>query len=493
MYKVMLVEDENILRKGIEVLTNWDALNCNVVYGASNGVEAYEYAISNPVDIVITDIRMPGLDGLELTKKLKKINSKIAVIILSAYGEFSYAQSALSLDVKQYVLKSNYRDDLPKAIKITIDALEKKSDNIKFCQLFFKTTTECEILKFFESNIEIDVPYFVLNIETSDLDSLVDFNQFILYAYKALSPMVFTFNNSFHYLLVQIEKGSFDRVKTILSMSEDFIKSCNTLINCNLNIGISRESINAVDFSKALSQSRDSLGSLYCLNKCIINNGDIFLPTKIVDCGAISKIIIDSFIGGDYLLIEKSIDNFFLFLEENNYGLINCKQQIEVLFNILGTTFQERNLNLEYFLECVNGETAKLNNCFSCITVKNKVIDVLNVLCEKYMPYMNDSISRTVKNYIKNNYMNQITIEDISEFMHLSTNYIGRIFKKETGRNVLQYLNEYKVEKAKILLNEGKYQINEITFMVGYSNPAYFSNVFRRVSGVSPKKFMQKS
>jgi two-component system response regulator YesN len=492
MYRVMLVEDENILRKGIEVLTNWNSLNCNVVYGASNGVEAYEYALSNPVDIVITDIRMPGLDGLELTKKLKIINSKIAVIILSAYGEFSYAQSALSLDVKQYVLKSNYRDNLPKAIKITIEELEKESEDVKFCQLFFKTTTECEILKFFESNIELDIPYFILSIETSDLDSSVDFNQFILYAYKAFNPIAFAFKNSFHYLLVQFEKGSFDRDKTILSMSDDFIKSCNTLISCNLNIGISRESVNGGSFSKALSQSQDSLGSLYCLNQCIINDEETIYPTKIADCGALSKKIIDSFIGGDYLLIEKTVDIFFVFLEENNYGLIHCKQQIEVLFNILGTTFQERNLNLEFFLECVNGVTSNLNNCFSCITVKNKVLDVLNVLCEKYMPYMNESLSRTVENYIKNNYKSQITIEDISDLMHLSTSYIGRIFKKETGRNVLQYLNEYRVERAKILLKEGEFQINEITFMVGYSNPAYFSNVFRRISGVSPKKYMQK-
>lgn len=491
MYKVMLVEDENILRKGIEVLTDWNSLNCNVVFGASNGVEAYDYVLSNPVDIVITDIRMPGVDGLELTKKLKVFNPKIAVIILSAYGEFSYAQSALALDVKQYVLKSNYRDNLPKAIEITIEELERESADIKFNQLFFKTTTESEILKFFESNIEMDIPYFILSIETECLDNLVDFKQFILYAYKGLNPLTCTYNNSLHYLLVRFEKGSFDRAKTIVSMSNDFIKSCNTLTNCNLNIGISRESINGGAFSKALSQSQDSLGLLYCLNECKINTGELIFPTKIADCGELSKIIIDSFIGGNYYMIKNAIDKYFIYLEEKHYGLSNCKQQIEVLFNLLGTTFQERNLNLDYFLECMNAITHKLNNCFSCITIKNQLLVLLNDLCAKYSPFMNDSLSRKVESYIQNNYMNPITIEDISDFMHLSTNYVGRIFKKETGGNVLQYLNEYRVEKAKILLNEGKLQINEITFLVGYSNPAYFSNVFRGITGVSPKKYMQ--
>jgi len=128
MYKVMLVEDENILRKGIEVLTDWASLNCSVVFGASNGIEALKYAASNPIDILITDIRMPGMDGLELIKRLKELNSNISVIILSAYGEFSYAQRALALEVKQYVLKTNYRENLPIAIKATIKEIEMRDD-----------------------------------------------------------------------------------------------------------------------------------------------------------------------------------------------------------------------------------------------------------------------------------------------------------------------------------------------------------------------------
>lgn len=494
MYKVMLVEDENILRKGIEVLTDWASLNCSVVFGASNGIEALKYAASNPIDILITDIRMPGMDGLELIKRLKELNSNISVIILSAYGEFSYAQRALALEVKQYVLKTNYRENLPIAIKATIKEIEMRDDiKINFESLFLKTTEQSEIDSYFELNLDKDEPYYILSIETLNNNENSNFKKFIEYAYKSLSPKITKRFDSLYILLVSTKKEESNRIEIIKQMSEQFITSCTTLVEMKINIGISGEYRKSIDFKKAYFESLSNLGRIFDENSYSITeaNDDDGKPSSLVDCSLYAKKIIDGYISSNIEDLKLINDDFFDEFKTKNYDIDHETNQVGVLFSLIGTSFQERSIKIDDFLKVSDELSELMKNCYSSYSLKKSVMETHLILLKLFSVYMNNSISLKVNTYIENNYMNPISIEDISESLHLSSNYVGRQYKKETGKNVLQYLNEYRVERAKHLLKEGRLQISEITFQVGYSNPAYFSNVFSKITGVSPKKFVQ--
>lgn len=492
MYKVMLVEDENILRKGIEVLTDWNALNCTVVCGASNGIEALEWAKSNDVDILITDIRMPGMDGLELIQEIKKINPKLSVIILSAYGEFSYAQRALSLDVKQYVLKINYREKLPLAIKSAISEIEENGNvEINFNNLFLKTTSQSGIDDYFKSCFEKNEPYYILCIETLGKNNISDFEDFISYAYKTLKPKVSKRSDNLYSIMLSFEKGSHNRIETIKSLSTQFINSCKTLVVIQINIGISKVHYESSEFICAYKESLDNLGRILNCNSYNYDFIENKIPTALIDCTFYMKRLFDGYLASNLSEVGKINDDFFIELEKKNYDIEHSKKQAEVLFSIIGTSFQERGIKIEDFFEIVDNFNKSVKKCFSNYSLKKSMLEAILILYKAFSLYINNSISIKVNSYIENNYMYPITIEEISDFIHLSSNYIGRQYKKETGLNVLQYLNEYRVEKAKILLKEGKYQISEITFKVGYSNPAYFSNVFSKITGVSPKKYIQ--
>lgn len=491
MYKVMLVEDENMLRKGIEILTDWNSLNCSVVFSAPNGLKALEYAISNPIDILITDIRMPGMDGLELIQKVKEINSNIAVIILSAFREFSYAQSALALDVKQYVLKINYREKLPLAIKSTIEEIKKHIHlEINFDSLFLKETNQSKIDVYFEENIERNQPYYILSIETLKNNKNSNFTEFISYAFKTLNPKVVQHFDNLFLLMVTFKKDTTNRLEILKTFSKQFIGSCKTLVVMELNVGISSEHYESIEFKKAYNESFDNLGRILSKNKCKSDISFDKNPSAIVDCSFYTKRIIDSYISSDLSEIENINDVFFMEMKNKNYDLENQKKQVTVFFSLMGTLFQERAINIDHFFKITADFNQAIHTCHSSYSLKNVVFESSLILEKEFSNYINNSISIKLNSYIENNYMYPITIEEISESLHLSSNYIGRQYKKETGENVLQHLNEYRIEKAKQLLIEGKYQISEITFKVGYSNPAYFSNVFSKITGVSPKKFI---
>ena len=131
MYKVMLADDENLILQGLENIIEWEELGLEIVNKASNGQEAIDKFKENPVDIVVTDINMPQVTGLELLKELKKINSDVKFIILSGYDDFSYAKKAIELGVENYILKPIDEEELEKTLKNTInkDSLRRTANN----------------------------------------------------------------------------------------------------------------------------------------------------------------------------------------------------------------------------------------------------------------------------------------------------------------------------------------------------------------------------
>ncbi|MGE5613203.1 MAG: response regulator transcription factor [Bacillota bacterium] len=128
MYKVLIADDEPTMRIGLTSFISWQDLNCEIVCLAENGVEAIEYIQSNEVDIAVLDIRMPGINGLDLLKIITEKCPHICVIILTAYTNFTYAHTALRLNAIDYVVKLNYENELPQAIKKAIAHLAWKAD-----------------------------------------------------------------------------------------------------------------------------------------------------------------------------------------------------------------------------------------------------------------------------------------------------------------------------------------------------------------------------
>lgn len=133
MMHILIVEDETILRQGIISLINWESLECQVAGECSNGKDAVEFLLKNHVDIVISDIKMPVMDGLQLCEHIQKHYPGVQILLLTAYSDFTYAQAAIKLGVSNYILKTDFMKELPLAVEKTV-AYIKKHEQINSTQ-----------------------------------------------------------------------------------------------------------------------------------------------------------------------------------------------------------------------------------------------------------------------------------------------------------------------------------------------------------------------
>ena len=128
MIKVLIVDDERNIREGINKLIDWESLGCEVVGALANGVSALDFIKSNEVDLVVTDIKMPVMDGLELSKHISEDFPHINVIILTAYSEFDMAKKAISFRVSDFIIKNEFMDELPKAVLEVSEKILKEKE-----------------------------------------------------------------------------------------------------------------------------------------------------------------------------------------------------------------------------------------------------------------------------------------------------------------------------------------------------------------------------
>ncbi len=141
MYKVLLADDEPIMRRALQSLIDWNGLDCEIVYVAQNGYEVLEFLKENQVDIVITDIKMPGADGIEISKYVWENKLSAKVILLTAYADFSYAQSAIKYNVMEYVIKTGVFDELICAVEKCKNILRENRIPVVESEMEFSATT----------------------------------------------------------------------------------------------------------------------------------------------------------------------------------------------------------------------------------------------------------------------------------------------------------------------------------------------------------------
>ena len=127
-YRVMLADDEPIMRKALLTLADWESMECEIVYTAANGQEVMENLEKVMPDILITDIKMPGKNGIELAKYIWEQKLPIKVIILTGYADFAYAQSAVKFNVVDYVIKAGAFDGLLEAVEKAKERIQKRKE-----------------------------------------------------------------------------------------------------------------------------------------------------------------------------------------------------------------------------------------------------------------------------------------------------------------------------------------------------------------------------
>lgn len=276
MYRVMLADDEPIMRKALLTLTDWQALDCEIVFVASNGQEVMDNLQKTKPDILITDIKMPGRDGIELARYIRERRLSVKVIILTAYADFSYAQSALKYGVVDYVTKTGVFDGLIAAVNRAKEAIseEKAAERPKHQQIavenFFKSVFDGSLYEEEEIKEELAIlelklqEYVVILLKfqveegkRSVKEVHKSLNNFFAMAFSAtMLQAIPVERDTFAIILTNSGEGL---MSTITSQSETIIDTMDNFMKLSPYIGISKEHTKTAELRCACREAEEAL------------------------------------------------------------------------------------------------------------------------------------------------------------------------------------------------------------------------------------------
>lgn len=438
MKKVIIVDDEPWILNGIKKMVNFHSCGFEPIMAVS-GEEVLTYLNEHPLDIdlLITDINMPGMNGLQLIKKVKEIRSDIEIIILSGYSEFEYAREGMRLGVHDYVLKPiNAAEMEALLIKVNekIDAFE---------QIDFSKLPEGK-------------QYFAM---LGDCGVLYDFVKQAVYEYGDKTAYIFA-----------VEDES-ERTKILKKIPEDTL------------IGVSSLTDNPDNQMTMLKEAR-----LAYLSKFIYGKDDIYIysPTKFEMAKRMAKSLINTY--------SQNYPSIFAMLENMSEEVVQKSLTIEDLTHIwngiaaffIGKESSSSGFNY-YSADDLVDEFKSQREMFSYIAEASK--DTPEIFDE-------EKLGKSFANmliFITNNYNSELYLKDLAKNFYLNLTYCCDLFKKHLNMTFHEYLTQIRMKKAKELLLSGEYTITQISSMVGYWDNYYFSRVFKKYFGLAPKAFKENT
>lgn len=541
MYQVLLVDDEPLILTGIQSMINWEDYDCVITDKASNGKQALEKMEKSMPDIVITDIKMPVMTGIEFMQECRDRGYDTVFILLTNLEEFSLAKSALALGAADYLVKMEmtqemmgnslkratemcnqkriltdkipHREFHPKDVKQTAtgffrDILEKAGNlSDEFRKKWQEPVEKMELEQLYENGVLMWIrPYkdrdLFENVSEDDRKEMLDYaqslmEQFMNRIHSGCCTLVWKRMGILAILPGQnrTEKYYRDTGKKICNILEDYF-GCQTLV------AISAPMEDILGGSKrALSQIK-KIQEFYYYH----SNEPVVLVSDV-----------EAHFWEERHARHDTFDISFLKKDLRQALVQQDKEKVNSVFEELSALFTEFHpareqvvnacANLYYFFLSYVEEDALIKEempypsvvmeiLLECFTLKAHTRWLLkfgswvgNTMENFHRGSKTDKIVEAAKEYVRENYGEKLTLAAIASKIGISQGYLSSVFKKQTGGNLNDYINQMKIEKAKELLEKHEYMMYEISDMLGFENPYYFSKVFKKLTGITPSEY----
>ena len=526
--KVLIADDEFRIGMLIKTLINWDELSLELVDIVNNGEEALRVICDEKPDIVITDIQMPRINGLELIAAVSEKDIDVKFIIISGYKDFDYAHKAIQYGVKSYLLKPIDEIELNNTLikvcdELSHECMQKEKEEtyakeITASKNIIKTNILKDLLerKIYSSkeiesdfNISLDAPHFrIIDIKLDYWDfKNIDKKQDKITVDKVISIVEKVFSDSISEDLVYAD--NFLHIYCLLNYSTEKTDNIKDLINqllidiekyllgfemYQVTIGIGPEVSDFSDISRSVKYAGKAVNSrikrgtgrlIYSDN--LTYKDDISFSQRLGNLETEYKNKIKSYSFEEF---GKTLNDIFekITLEDR----IDFSWYYEAAEYLTSLFFEQ--------IEDKSEESKKVGEYLSDIIQHCRSISIMKELLKKHLTEFLERTYkklemkstkpvREAKNYIDSHYNEKITLESISEIVELNPVYFSVLFKKETGMNFSSYLVDIRTEKAKEMLKNSNETIEAIAVMVGYKDVRYFSRLFTKTAGVKPAVF----
>ena len=518
-YKVFFVEDEIITREGIRDNVDWLASGFEFCGEAADGEMALPLLRTTQPDVLITDIKMPFMDGLQLSKIVRERMPWVKIIILSGHDEFEYAQKAINLGVTDYLLKPVTVQKLQNVLKklaMQLDKERKEQENLKILQdqveenratlrerLLFKLVVGAAsptdaIEKGQVLGLDLIARYYlvvILKIGLGDRTEQYDHDEYqklqnILIRLAEKNPDIFVLKRDWGDLMLIMKGSTQEYLEEERDLLLDEIRHEVVKTRYHLSIGVGASKKRIADISQSFVEALVNMQNPTGENKSNLNQ-------------AVEQ--------AELLKVDKSA--------VENYLRSGVKDEFDEFFNAylrpLGETALKSNLIKNYiFVDVVLAITKLVNdlggevdkvipelNSIEMIMSNIKTIEQLREQAYKILTsalayrdsqpngqYKN--LIRQAKEYIEHHYTNpDLSLHEMAAQASLSSSHFSVVFSQETGQTFKEYLTEIRINKAKELLRMTVLRSAEIAYQVGYNDPHYFSSVFKKNTGLSPIEF----
>lgn len=533
MLKVIIADDEEKVCNLIYKLIDWQALDMEVAGMAHNGIEALALVKRLNVDLIITDIRMPGYDGLQLISRIKQINNDIDFIIISGYSNFEYAQNAIKFGVSDYLLKPIKKNELLGTLtKMSLKyrkRMELLSDqehlrnriqsdlgklrsgfftevlmqrNLSGEELTLEKVNENFHYHFQEGCFQIVILKMDCGYGEGNHSSLRLMEDKIIQAFRSsLEQQCFDYecyvDDTITYYVLNYREDNRKIIRKHFKWIMDDLmiqKSVFGKIELTVGAGSVEEEISRLKASFLRAQYAMS-------ERLVIGTGRLIEGVMAVDAREVSDRILSD--------LNKSMGAALEILD--NEGILASVQSFEADLKkevkIRGYEAYRLCLeacNIYLTLLRVNqydiGNPEELADNFSfhagrCSSIA-EIMEYFALLVEKSLDKIKEDKKqkdtkpiRMAKQYIQEHYNCPITLEEVSGFAGFSPSYFSTLFKKESGTNFQEYLSEVRMNKAKDLLKETNLTVAGICEQVGYSDLKHFTKNFKRVAGIKPNEY----
>lgn len=523
MLRVLLVDDEPFIVQGLQVLIDWKEQGYEIVKTATNGMEAFLYLQENKVDLIIADIKMPVMNGLELLERIRiqKV-SEAYFVILSGYGDFAYAQQAMRYSCNDYILKPVIKEELLKILKKLL-LLNSGSKEIE------------------ENNQRLEKAYLARNMISLIFGKYDAINLNYVKNYLKLSEGVSFVHIEIDYMKTQEEQTDEEKRNMQRQLYEsclDFLKEDGT--HCIFDVSSHEKSYDiGFVYCDYMAEERRISKNVYLeqflrfLQQNLRVEVLMFVGKKVSDISKISKSYATACILRSFqafrtkkniyfyekevqvnskgiVLCKQSLDELLMFVEQNEkYRIIESVEKLYAEMNRMEFTKESVDLNINYLLfqlvhlatkqdDFINQEEVIRfisENAFNGGSIRGSKAHLTQFACDyaSYLDQLRKNVSRGILSEIdkevRENYASNITLRELSKKYYVNSAYLGQLFRKKYGQSFKDYLNNYRIEQAATQLLRTNDKIYQIAKEVGYHDLDYFVNRFILIKGCTPSKY----
>lgn len=447
--RLLIVDDGHYIVEYLKHLLDWNKFGIEHMETTTNSIEAKELLNQNHIDILITDIRMPEVSGIDLLHHVheKKLNTK--VIFLSGYSQFDYAQQAIRLGALDYLLKPVDKEDMEKAMSQVIKSIAENPPKTPVAE------KKIDGLGYLLSVISDPSP---LRYDHSTFDPTFRNEHFCFFHASGASGK--------DEMMLKDHNGGRDFIWTTPSAITGIIPESNTETVAN--------SIDSISFSEPFEFSQKHavrhIFYHFFFNENVGTNDFTMLSTS----SALPKLEL-----GEWEQTRKNILKNFAKLTAKKQKLLYLLEFINLLYS---TTDKIQSAEAADWI---------FNQLSEPNTALQSILQSLTQL-DRSAKFSNQNIVHTIQAYISNHISECLSLEDLGKIVHLHPVYLSKFYKQETGENLSSYISSKRLEKASKLLIDSNLHVLDISHLVGYKKPQYFIKLFKDQYGITPYQYRRQ-